>query len=56
MRHTAATIWLEQGTHMKAVSALLGHADTRVTADTYAHLTDHVAAAAMDGISTALGI
>jgi integrase len=56
LRHTAATIWLEQGTHMKAVSALLGHADTRVTADTYAHLTDHVAAAAMDGISTALGI
>lgn len=51
LRHSAATAMLESGVHLKGVSTLLGHADIRVTADTYAHLSDEVARAALAGLS-----
>lgn len=51
LRHSAATAMLESGVHLKGVSTLLGHADIRVTADTYAHLSDDVARAALAGLS-----
>lgn len=56
LRHSAATAMLEQGTHLKAVSELLGHAGTQITADTYAHLTAPTARKALDGLSAAIGI
>ena len=38
MRHTHATLLLLQGVNPKIVSERLGHADTRITLDTYSHL------------------
>jgi integrase len=52
-RHTAATIMLANGVPIEAVSKVLGHADIRMTASTYAHLMPrHLEppAAAIDGV------
>jgi integrase len=38
LRHTHASLLLKQGVHPKIVSERLGHADTRITMDTYSHL------------------
>jgi integrase len=38
MRHTHATILLLQGENPKIVSERLGHADVRITLDTYSHI------------------
>lgn len=38
MRHTHATLLLLQGVNSKIVSERLGHADVRITLDTYSHL------------------
>lgn len=56
LRHSAATAMLEQGTHLKAVSELLGHAGTQITADTYAHLTAPTARKALDGLGASIGL
>ena len=37
LRHTHATLALQETKNVKAVSARLGHADVRVTLNTYAH-------------------
>lgn len=37
LRHTSATLLINQGVHAKIISARLGHADIRVTMDTYGH-------------------
>jgi integrase len=39
LRHTAATLLLEQGTHPKIVQDLLGHSSIAITLDTYSHVT-----------------
>lgn len=54
LRHSAATAWLEAGVNIKAVSTLLGHADIRITADVYGHVSDAVARAAMATLSEIL--
>jgi len=56
LRHSAATVMLDGGVHLKAVSELLGHAGTQVTADIYAHLTQPTARKALDGLGAAIGI
>jgi integrase len=38
LRHTAATLLLEQGTYPKVVSDMLGHATISLTLDTYSHV------------------
>jgi integrase len=38
LRHTHATLLLEQGVHIKVVSERLGHSTTRMTLDTYSHM------------------
>jgi len=38
LRHTHATWLLEAGVHVKVVSERLGHANIRITLDTYAHV------------------
>lgn len=54
LRHSAATAWLEAGVNVKAVSTLLGHADIRITADVYGHVSDSVSRAAMTVLSDSL--
>ena len=56
MRHTAATLLLSRGVHVKLVSEMLGHATIVLTLDTYSHVIPAMhgdAAAAMDAILTA---
>jgi integrase len=56
MRHTAATILLAKGVHVKLVSEMLGHSTIVLTLDTYSHLIPAMhsdAAAVMDAVFTA---
>lgn len=39
MRHTFATVALQNGVDIKTVSGMLGHYSTGFTLDTYAHVT-----------------
>ena len=39
LRHTHATILIENGAIMKDVQERLGHTDIRITMNTYAHVT-----------------
>jgi integrase len=39
LRHTAATLMLEQGVNPKAVSEMLGHSDVTITLGIYGHVT-----------------
>jgi hypothetical protein len=54
LRHSAATSMLASGVHLKGVSTLLGHADIRITAETYAHLSDDAARSALTELSRSL--
>ena len=56
LRHSAATTWLENGVHLKAVSELLGHASIAITADIYGHVSDETARGAMAALSDAIGL
>jgi integrase len=38
LRHTAATLMLQQGTHPKVVQERLGHSDISMTLNTYSHV------------------
>src|SRR5450759_5473083 len=38
LRHTAATLLLQQGVHPKIVQERLGHADISMTLNTYSHV------------------
>jgi site-specific recombinase XerD len=43
LRHTFASISIEKGCNIKAVSQLLGHSNVQITIDTYTHLSnEHV--------------
>lgn len=53
LRHTAATLLLEQAVHPKYVSDMLGHANIAITLDLYSHVTPSMrseAARVMDSI------
>jgi integrase len=56
LRHSAAVAWLEAGVHIKAVADLLGHSSISITGDIYGHTSDNTARAAVDGLTTALGL
>src|SRR5215204_2129704 len=56
MRHTAATILLARGVHVKLVSEMLGHSTITLTLDTYSHVIPAMhsdVAAAMDAVFSA---
>jgi integrase len=55
LRHAAATLLLEEGVPMRVVAELLGHADTRTTAQVYSHVTARLVADAGAAIERALG-
>lgn len=46
LRHTCATLMLQQGTHPKIVSERLGHAGVGITLDTYSHVLPGIQAEA----------
>ena len=41
LRHTFATMALQNGVDIKTVSSMLGHYSAGFTLDTYAHVTTH---------------
>ncbi|MCA9879237.1 MAG: tyrosine-type recombinase/integrase [Thermomicrobiales bacterium] len=56
LRHTAATILLAKGVHVKLVSEMLGHSTITLALDTYSHVIPAMhgdAAAAMDAMFSA---
>lgn len=56
LRHTAASILLAKGVHVKLVSEMLGHSTITLTLDTYSHVIPAMhadAAAAMDAVFSA---
>ena len=53
LRHTAATLLLARGVHIKVVSEMLGHSDVAITLRVYGHVLPHmhdIAAKVMDDI------
>ncbi|PAD67294.1 site-specific integrase [Bacillus sp. 7586-K] len=53
LRHTSATLLINQGVHAKIISERLGHSDIRVTMNTYGHVlrkADQEAANKLDGL------
>lgn len=53
LRHTCATLLLQQGVHPKVVSELLGHGSIGLTLDTYSHIIPDMqqhAATTIDGL------
>jgi integrase len=56
LRHSAAVAWLESGVHIKAAADLLGHSSISITGDIYGHASDATTRAAVDGLSSALGL
>ncbi|KQL43897.1 hypothetical protein AN963_20770 [Brevibacillus choshinensis] len=53
LRHTHATLLLLQGVHPKIVAERLGHANTRMTLDTYSHLFPNMQRDAADAFGKA---
>jgi len=54
LRHTYSTLQLQEGTDMKTLQELLGHAVYSTTADTYSHVTKEMKKRAADNINKAL--
>jgi integrase len=54
LRHSAATLWLESGVHIKQVADLLRHSSISITGDIYGHGTDDAARAAVEALDVAL--
>lgn len=56
LRHSAATAWIENGVSLRAVADLLGHANPRITIETYAHTSDEAARGAMRTLGDLIGL
>lgn len=54
VRHTAATLLLEAGTHVKIVSDLLGHSQIATTLDIYSHPDESMVRGATQALADAL--
>ncbi|MBP2363415.1 integrase [Streptomyces clavifer] len=55
LRHSTATLLLEQGVELVVIKELLGHAHIGVTATVYAHVRLRLQRDAIDTLGTALG-
>ena len=55
LRHSNATLLINQGINIKAVSSRLGHSQTSTTMNTYAHQIKSADAAAADALELTLG-
>ena len=56
MRHTHATVLLEQGVHLKVVQMRLGHSSISVTADYYSSVAESLDSDAADAFDSAAGL
>jgi integrase len=59
LRHTAATLMLQEGINPKIVQERLGHADISLTLNTYSHVLPHLqeeAAEKMDELLTLIDV
>lgn len=56
LRHTHASLMLQQGTDIKTISARLGHSSVAFTMDTYAHLLPGMQKAAMEKFEEAFAV
>lgn len=54
LRHSAATLLLAMGVHVKVVQELLGHSNVLITLNTYSHVLPSLHEKAMDELSTLL--
>lgn len=54
LRHTSATLMLEEGVHPKIAQERLGHSDIKMTLNLYSHVTPHMQSAAANALETAL--
>jgi integrase len=54
LRHTVATMLLEQGVHPKVVSELLGHANIGITLDRYSHVSLTMQKEAVDSLESVI--
>lgn len=54
LRHLAASLMIAAGVPLTIVSKTLRHSTTRITADTYTHLTDDVSRQAVDAAAASL--
>jgi integrase len=54
LRHTAATLLLGQGIHVKIVSEMLGHSTVGLTLDTYSHVLPDMQQQAASAMEKAL--
>ena len=55
LRHTSATLALENGMDVKTLSAMLGHVSAATTLDIYTHITDDMQRAAAANIDRSIG-
>ena len=55
LRHTFATLALENGMDVKTLSAMLGHVSAATTLDIYTHITDDMQRAAAANIDRGIG-
>ncbi len=56
LRHSTATLLLEQGAELVVIKELLGHAHIGVTATVYAHVRLRLQRQAIDTLGDALGL
>jgi integrase len=54
LRHTCATLLLQENVHPKLVASLLGHSTVNQTLNTYSHVLDNMLSSAADGMDKAL--
>jgi integrase len=55
LRHTHASLLIDQNVHAKAISTRLGHSSIGITMDTYGHLMRGAGAEAVKQLDVALG-
>jgi integrase len=55
LRHTAATLLIEEGVSMKAVQAAMGHSTIAITMDVYAHVTPAMQDSVADAMDRIFG-
>ncbi|SVC08419.1 uncharacterized protein METZ01_LOCUS261273 [marine metagenome] len=56
LRHTHASLMLQQGTDIKTINTRLGHSSVAFTMDTYAHLLPGMQKAAMEKLVEAFAV